>query len=109
MLVAPLRRWPYFAQWGAPTFSWSSTLTMLAGAISAMVESVCTRPSILMQSSSAYPMLTCKGASVMWHAVSATWGCDGARCLVWRSWEITMQRRASAAPPCRRQVSSPGP
>lgn len=33
-------RWPYFAQWGAPTFSWSSTLTMLAGAISAMVESV---------------------------------------------------------------------
>jgi len=35
-----LCRWPYFAQWGAPTFSWSSTLTMLAGAISAMVESV---------------------------------------------------------------------
>ena len=33
-------RWPYFAQWGAPTFSWSSTFAMLAGAISAMVESV---------------------------------------------------------------------
>ena len=33
-------RWPYFAQWGAPTFSWGSTFAMLAGAISAMVESV---------------------------------------------------------------------
>ena len=38
--VCLLCRWPYFCQWGVPTFSWSSTLTMLAGAISAMVESV---------------------------------------------------------------------
>ncbi|CAL5222118.1 g4434 [Coccomyxa viridis] len=37
---SPWGRWPYFAQWGAPTFSWSSTFAMLAGAISAMVESI---------------------------------------------------------------------
>ncbi|CAL8465374.1 g4910 [Coccomyxa elongata] len=37
---SPWFRWPYFCQWGVPTFSWSSTLTMLAGAISAMVESL---------------------------------------------------------------------
>ncbi|CAK0786722.1 hypothetical protein CVIRNUC_009936 [Coccomyxa viridis] len=37
---SPWGRWPYFAQWGAPTFSWGSTFAMLAGAISAMVESL---------------------------------------------------------------------
>ena len=38
--TAPWFRFPYPLQWGAPTFTWSSTLTMLAGAVSALVESV---------------------------------------------------------------------
>ena len=33
-------RWPYPGQWGGPIFTWSAVLTMLAGALSAMVESV---------------------------------------------------------------------
>lgn len=37
---APWIRFPYPGQWGAPTFSWPSVLTMLAGALSAMVESL---------------------------------------------------------------------
>ena len=36
----PWFRVPYPLQWGVPTFTWSSTLTMLAGAVSALVESV---------------------------------------------------------------------
>jgi xanthine/uracil permease len=38
---SPWVRFPYPGQWGAPTFSVSSTFVMLAGALSAMVESVC--------------------------------------------------------------------
>ena len=38
--TTPWVRFPYPLQWGAPTFTWSSTLTMLAGAVSALVESV---------------------------------------------------------------------
>ena len=38
--TTPWFRFPYPLQWGAPTFTWSSTLTMLAGAVSALVESV---------------------------------------------------------------------
>jgi hypothetical protein len=37
---SPWFRVPYPLQWGVPTFTWSSTLTMLAGALSALVESV---------------------------------------------------------------------
>ncbi len=37
---SPWFRVPYPLQWGVPTFTWSSTLTMLAGAVSALVESV---------------------------------------------------------------------
>ncbi|KAK9789229.1 hypothetical protein WJX73_005194 [Symbiochloris irregularis] len=33
-------RWPYPGQWGGPILTWSSVLTMLAGALSAMVESL---------------------------------------------------------------------
>ncbi|KAK9835389.1 hypothetical protein WJX81_006828 [Elliptochloris bilobata] len=38
--TSPWFRFPYPLQWGAPTFAWSSTLTMLAGALSALVESL---------------------------------------------------------------------
>ena len=37
---SPWFRWPYPGQWGGPIFTWSAVLTMLAGALSAMVESV---------------------------------------------------------------------
>lgn len=33
-------RFPYPGQWGTIIFTWSSVLTMFAGAISAMVESL---------------------------------------------------------------------
>ncbi|KAK9829197.1 hypothetical protein WJX72_004442 [[Myrmecia] bisecta] len=38
--LSPWFRFPYPGQWGAPTFSWAGVLTMLAGALSAMVESL---------------------------------------------------------------------
>lgn len=41
---SPWIRWPYPGQWGGPIFTWSAVLTMLAGALSAMVESVCALP-----------------------------------------------------------------
>ena len=37
--TSPWFRVPYPGQWGSPTFSWGSSLIMLAGALSAMVES----------------------------------------------------------------------
>lgn len=37
---SPWIRWPYPGQWGGPIFTWSAVLTMLAGALSAMVESL---------------------------------------------------------------------
>lgn len=37
---APWFRVPYPWQWGAVTFSWAGTLTMLAGALPAMIESL---------------------------------------------------------------------
>lgn len=36
---SPWFRFPYPGQWGTIIFSWSSTFTMLAGALSAMVRS----------------------------------------------------------------------
>ena len=108
MLAVALRRWPYFGQWGAPTFSWSSTLTMLAGAISAMVESVCADRSNPICSSCLHALVCgLTMHTTARHGVSHKMH-DGAGCLVLRSWETTTQRRASAARPCRRQVSSPG-
>ena len=83
---------------------------MLAGAISAMVESVGAYPAT---HDVVVPVFVSKSWAdmqdiwLLWHT---TW-CHlniPERCLVWRSWEITTRRRGSAARPCRRQVSSPG-
>ena len=65
--TTPWFRFPYPLQWGVPTFNWSSTLTMLAGAVSALVESVRRPASSPAHMEGDMPTWLCR-APDWWHA-----------------------------------------